>query len=102
MNSSANALVEATEESNETRMCIICEEAPREVRFACGHATVCKSYLPDKMKKHRKCPMCNVAFGTQPVAEHGAHVRTAPTFVLPRCSIRVTALREIDTRVGRT
>ena len=53
MNSSANALVEATEESNETRMCIICEEAPREVRFACGHATVCKSYLPDKMKKHR-------------------------------------------------
>ena len=70
--------------AEEARVCIICEEAPREVRFACGHATVCKNCLPDILKKHRKCPMCNVAFGAQPVAEHGAHVRTAPTFVLPR------------------
>ena len=67
----------------EARMCIICEEAPREVRFACGHATVCKGCLPYVLERHRKCPMCDVAFGAQPVAEHGAHVRTAPTFVLP-------------------
>ena len=77
----ADALVAATE-TNEARMCIVCEDAPREVRFACGHATVCKSCLPDILERHRKCPMCNVAFGAQPVAEHGAHVRTAPTFVL--------------------
>ena len=80
----ADALVAATEETNEARMCIVCEDAPREVRFACGHATVCKKCLPDILERHRKCPMCNVAFGAQPVAEHGAHVRTAPTFVLPR------------------
>ena len=80
----ADALVAATEESNEARMCIVCEDAPREVRFACGHATVCKSCLPDILERHRKCPMCNVAFGAQPVAERGAHVRAAPTFVLPR------------------
>ena len=80
----ADALVAASETTNEARMCIVCEDAPREVRFACGHATVCKKCLPDILERHRKCPMCNVAFGAQPVAEHGAHVRTAPTFVLPR------------------
>ena len=66
----------------EARLCIICEEAPREVRFACGHAIVCKGCLPDVVEQYRKCPMCDVAFGAQPVVEHGAHVRTAPTFVL--------------------
>ena len=80
----AGVLAAATEEIGEARLCIICEEAPREVRFACGHATVCKGCLPDVLERHRKCPMCDVAFGAQPVAEHGAHVRTAPTFVLPR------------------
>eukprot|EP00964_Phaeocystis_antarctica_P156974 scaffold126943_cov51-Phaeocystis_antarctica.AAC.2 len=30
----------STEEvTSEARLCIICEDAPREVRFACGHAT---------------------------------------------------------------
>ena len=70
--------------ATEARLCIICEEAPREVRFACGHAIVCKGCLLVVVERHRKCPMCNVAFGAQPVAEHGAHVRLAPTFVLPR------------------
>ena len=70
--------------ASKARMCIICEEAPREVRFACGHAIVCKGCLPEVVERCRKCPMCDVAFGAQPVAEHGAHVRLAPTFVLPR------------------
>ena len=72
------------EVAREARMCIICEEAPREVRFACGHATVCAGCLPQVVERCRKCPTCDVAFGAQPVAERGAHVRTAPTFVLPR------------------
>ena len=67
----------------EARLCIICEEAPREVRFACGHATVCAGCLPEVVERCRKCPTCDVVFGAQPVAEQGAHVRTAPTFVLP-------------------
>ena len=77
----ADAPAAATED---LRMCIICEEAPREVRFACGHALVCAGCLPVIVKRHRKCPTCEVAFGVQPVAEHGAHVRAAPTFVLPK------------------
>ena len=67
----------------EVRMCIICEAAPREVRFACGHATVCSACLPSVVDTHRKCPTCNAAFGAQPVAEQGAHVQSAPTFVMP-------------------
>ena len=82
--SSSEAEAASAAAGEEARVCIICEEAPREVRFACGHASVCKSCLPDILERHRKCPMCNVAFGAQPVAEHGAHVRAAPTFVLPR------------------
>eukprot|EP00964_Phaeocystis_antarctica_P054764 scaffold32225_cov105-Phaeocystis_antarctica.AAC.1 len=41
--SEAEAAAAATEEARE---CIICEEAPREVRFACGHALVCNGCLP--------------------------------------------------------
>ena len=75
---------EAAAAEEEARVCIICEEAPREVRFACGHATVCAGCLPQVVERCRKCPTCDVAFGAQPVVEHGAHVRTAPTFVLPK------------------
>ena len=77
----ADAPAAATEDLH---MCIICEAAPREVRFACGHALVCAGCLPVIVERHRKCPTCEVAFGAQPVAEHGAHVRAAPTFVLPK------------------
>ena len=75
--------VAATEELGEARMCIICEEAPREVRFACGHATVCAACLPGVVTQHRECPTCSVAFGAEPVADRGEHVRVAPTFVMP-------------------
>ena len=67
----------------EARMCIICEEAPREVRFACGHALVCNGCLPVVVGQYKKCPTCDRPFGAQPVAERGTHVRVAPTFVLP-------------------
>ena len=60
------------------------EEAPREVRFACGHALVCNSCLPVVVGQYKKCPTCDRPFGAQPVAERGAHVRVAPTFVLPK------------------
>jgi hypothetical protein len=67
----------------EARMCIICEEAPREVRFACGHALVCNGCLPI-VEQYKKCPTCDRPFGAQPVTERGMHVRWAPTFVLPK------------------
>ena len=75
----------STEEvTSEARLCIICEEAPREVRFACGHALVCNGCLPAVVEQYKKCLTCDRPFGAQPVAERGAHVRGAPTFVLPK------------------
>ena len=75
---------EAEAEAAEARVCIICEEAPREVRFACGHALVCNGCLPAVVAQYKKCPTCARPFGAQPVAERGTHVRGAPTFVLPK------------------
>ena len=45
VSSSEAAAAEAAAAGEEARVCIICEEAPREVRFACGHAIVCKGCL---------------------------------------------------------
>ena len=70
--------------AEEARVCIICEEAPREVRFACGHALACNGCLSVVVEQHKKCPTCDRLFGAQPVAERGTHVRVAPTFVLPK------------------
>ena len=72
-----------TAAEEEERLCIICEAAPREVRFSCGHAIVCSGCLPSVVQQHRKCPTCGVAFGAEPVMERGQHVGAAPTFVLP-------------------
>ena len=63
--------------------CILCMDAPREVRFACGHAIVCSGCLPSVVQQHCKCPTCGVPFGAEPVMERGRHVGAAPTFVLP-------------------
>jgi len=82
--SSSSAAAEAAAAEEEARVCIICEEAPREVRFACGHALVCNGCLPVVVEQCKKCPTCDRPFGAQPVAERGTHVRVAPTFVLPK------------------
>ena len=82
--SSSSSAAAAATAAEEARVCIICEEAPREVRFACGHALVCNGCLPVVVEQCKKCPTCDRPFGAQPVAERGAHVRVAPTFVLPK------------------
>ena len=64
------------------RLCIVCEERPRSVRFACGHALACAVCLP-RVVARGACPTCGTPFGAAPVAERGDHVRVAPTFVLP-------------------
>ena len=64
------------------RLCIVCEERPRSVRFACGHALACAVCLP-RVVARGACPTCGTPFGAAPVAEQGDHVRVAPTFVLP-------------------
>ena len=81
--SSWEAAAAAAPVVEKVRLCIICEAAPREVRFACGHAVVCNGCLSAVIEQHKQCPTCGMTFGTQPVAERGTHVRLAPTFVLP-------------------
>ena len=80
----ADPVTAAAEEEAEARCCIICEEAPRWARFACGHSVVCAACLPSVVRQHRKCPTCNAAFGEQPVLEQGPHVNSEPTFLLPK------------------
>ena len=82
--SQAASSTAAAEEEAEARCCIICEAAPREVRFACGHAVVCGACLPSVVQQHGKCPTCGAAFGAQPVLEQGQQVAAGPTFVLPK------------------
>ena len=82
---SSEMAAEAEDENGEEeeRVCIICCSAPREVRFACGHATCCEVCLPAVVTQHRKCPTCLEPFGAQPVIERGPHLGIAPTFELP-------------------
>ena len=80
----ADAAAASAEVEGEARLCIICEAAPREVRFACGHAVVCGACLPSVVQQHGKCPTCGAAFGAQPVLEQGQQVAAGPTFVLPK------------------
>jgi interleukin-1 receptor-associated kinase 1 len=65
------------------RECIICEDAPREVRFHCGHAVCCQGCLPLVLAQAApQCPTCREPLdGANAVAEQGEQVRTAPTFV---------------------
>ena len=64
------------------RECEICMDAPREVRFACGHSNCCQHCYQTVVlaDAEPKCPTCR-----EPaiVAEQGAQVGSAPTWVPP-------------------
>ena len=66
----------------EGRMCIICESAPREARFQCGHACCCKSCVVLVQRSDNQCPQCRAPLGDQPEADSGSHIQHADTFVL--------------------
>ena len=70
-----------TVQPDSTRLCLVCEENPREVRFACGHSCCCRHCLP-LMLKDGKCATCREPFGTAPLLDQGTHVRAEPTFQL--------------------
>ena len=63
------------------RLCMICEDKPREVRFECGHACCCRECLVLVLSKGL-CPVCRTRLGERPLLEEGTHVATAPTFEL--------------------
>ena len=57
------ALVKAAVEVGETaaaeeRLCDLCWDAPRSVRFACGHALYCETCAPRVLERDSNCPAC--------------------------------------------
>jgi len=65
------------------RECILCMSAPRHVRFACGHSTLCQRCLDPFLRTHQPvCPYCR-----EPVARSGMvqsdAVANEDTFVRP-------------------
>ena len=61
-------------------MCMICEAAPREVRFRCGHAVCCGDCVARVQAHANLCPQCRAPLGADPIADAGAHVQLAATF----------------------
>ena len=45
------------------RICVICEDQPREVRFGCGHACTCTSCAELIRAKDNLCPTCRAPLG---------------------------------------
>jgi hypothetical protein len=67
-------------EGYEGRECVICMEAPRQVRFApCGHAATCRSCAEDLRRAHQPCPSCRGEVSGW--ADEGRHVALQTTFV---------------------
>ena len=60
------------------RICVICEDQPREVRFNCGHACCCGTCAALVRAKDNLCPTCRTPLGSRPFASVG---RDATTYV---------------------
>ena len=78
------ALVEAAGEVEETagaeeRQCDLCYDAPRSVRFACGHALYCETCAPRVLERDTNCPACRRP--ALPIVDTGAGVAAQTTFV---------------------
>jgi len=73
----------ATPPPDTSRVCIICEEEPREMRFECGHAICCSICVAQVVHTLKRCPTCNFVFSNSPIIDAGEHLRDAPTFVTP-------------------
>jgi hypothetical protein len=52
--------------SHHTRLCLICDDSPREVRFLCGHATACVACAELIRRKDNLCPTCRSPLGAEP------------------------------------
>ena len=53
----------------EVRMCSVCEAAPREVRFRCGHACCCRGCVALVQAHADLCPQCRAPLGADPIGE---------------------------------
>ena len=78
----------------EERVCVICLDAPREVRFDCGHATTCEACTAELMEdRNPRCPQCRAAANRR----LGMVANAAdPTFVQPAAAAAVDAVDAAD------
>ena len=58
------------------RICVICEDQPREVRFPCGHACTCDSCAHLVRAKDNLCPTCRAPLGDEPFEPVGVETTT--------------------------
>ena len=73
----ALALTPPTVESVPSRrICVICEDQPREVRFPCGHACTCDSCAHLVRAKDNLCPTCRAPLGDEPFEPVGMETTT--------------------------
>ena len=64
----------------EGRLCVVCDDAPRTVRFVCGHACCCDNCAAAVASTDNLCPICRTPLGAE--LAHGSYVSGAPSFVL--------------------
>ena len=68
------------------RECVICEDAPRETRFACGHSVCCRDCIG--RLDPAVCPVCKHPIGDVVTS---ASVASQPTYVQPRRGTQATS-----------
>ena len=57
------------------RLCIICEDQPRQVRFLCGHSCACATCADLVRRNDNLCPTCRTPLGLapfEPIASEGS------------------------------
>jgi uncharacterized membrane protein YgcG len=67
--------------AEEPRLCVVCDERPRTVRFSCGHACCCDGCAARVRRGDGLCPTCRAPLGSGD-ADRGTHVASAPTFCM--------------------
>ena len=69
----------------EINCCLICEEAPLQIRFSCGHATCCRGCLPAVMGHvGGLCPICRAPIVlSASIALQAGSKEEGQTFVAP-------------------
>lgn len=72
--------------------CVICMDAKREVRFACGHALCCRACLEALVLKVSECPTCKAPLTLGD--DTPASTCRVETFQLPSARTRARAVAE--------
>ena len=82
---------------DEAELCLICMDAPQQLRFGCGHACCCRKCLPRLTALDGLCPTCRAPI----VLNELQTVEEAATFVPPQAPDAQSARPSKGGRGGR-